>query len=43
MIWSVRSEYPGLSPEGLFQTADKFMYEDKAAYYKNSGIDRRCR
>ncbi len=28
---------------GLFQTADQLMYEDKAAYYKRSGIDRRRR
>ena len=38
-----RSEYKDLSPEGLFQTADKFMYEDKSAYYRQKGHDRRRR
>ena len=38
-----RSEFTDLTPEGLFQTADQLMYEDKAAYYKRSGIDRRRR
>ena len=38
-----RSEFTDMTPEGLFQTADKLMYEDKAAYYKRSGIDRRRR
>ncbi len=38
-----RSEYKDLTPEGLFQTADRFMYEDKAAYYKLKGHDRRHR
>ncbi len=37
------SEYQDLTPEGLFQTADKFMYEDKTAFYKQKGHDRRRR
>lgn len=38
-----RSDYKDLPPEGLFQTADKFMYEDKSAYYRQKGHDRRQR
>ena len=38
-----RAENSELSPEGLFQTADKFMYEDKSAYYRLKGHDRRHR
>ncbi len=38
-----RAEYKDLTPEGLYQIADKLMYEDKAAYYKLNGYDRRHR
>ena len=38
-----RSEFKDMSPEGLFQQADKAMYEDKSAYYKQKGHDRRRR
>ena len=38
-----RSEYEDLTPEGLYQKADKFMYEDKSAYYRAKGKDRRRR
>lgn len=37
------SEYENLTSEELFQTADKFMYEDKAAFYRQSGRERRHR
>lgn len=33
----------GLSAEALYRQADKLMYEDKSAYYKQSGRDRRQR
>ncbi|MBQ8967830.1 diguanylate cyclase [Ruminococcus sp.] len=38
-----RLEFRELSPEALFQKADKFMYEDKSAYYRQKGHDRRRR
>ena len=38
-----RSEYKDLPTEGLFQTADKFMYVDKSAFYRQKGHDRRRR
>lgn len=38
-----RTEYKALTPEGLYQAADKLMYEDKSAYYKLKGHDRRRR
>lgn len=38
-----RSEYKDLTLEGLYKTADKFMYEDKSAFYRQNGHDRRCR
>lgn len=41
--FACQSEYKGLPPEGLFQTADKFMYEDKTNYYNQNGHDRRRR
>ena len=37
------SEHKNLTLEGLFQAADKFMYEDKSAFYKQIGHDRRRR
>lgn len=37
------TEYKGLSPEALYQKADKAMYEDKSAYYRQKGHDRRHR
>lgn len=36
-------EYQNLTPEGIFQKADTFMYEDKAAFYQQAGHDRRHR
>jgi hypothetical protein len=36
-------EHPGLSAEKLVGAADKTMYAEKAAYYRNIGIDRRRR
>ncbi len=41
--YACRAEYRDLDPEGLLQKADKFMYEDKAAYYRQKGNDRRSR
>lgn len=38
-----QSEYSELTPEGLFRKADKFMYEDKSAFYRQKGHDRRSR
>mgnify|MGYP002625692570 CR=1 FL=1 len=38
-----RAENMDLTPEGLYQEADRYMYEDKSAYYKQSGHDRRSR
>lgn len=38
-----RSEYKELTPEGLYQKADKFMYEDKSAFYRQNRHDRRRR
>ena len=38
-----RSEYKDLPTEGLFQTADKFMYVDKSAFYRQKDHDRRRR
>ena len=38
-----RTQYGELTPEGLYQSADKLMYEDKSAYYKLKGHDRRRR
>ncbi len=38
-----RSEYKDLTPEGLYQAADKLMYQDKSAYYRQNGHDRRRR
>ena len=37
------SEYKDLTPEGLYHTADKLMYEDKSAFYRQKGHDRRQR
>lgn len=37
------AEYSDLTPEGLFQKADKLMYEDKSEFYKQNGHDRRRR
>ena len=36
-------EFPEESVFELAKTADKRMYEEKARYYKENGIDRRCR
>ncbi len=41
--FACRYEYKELPTEGLFRTADKFMYEDKSAYYRRRGHDRRRR
>ncbi|MBO6140519.1 MAG: GGDEF domain-containing protein [Ruminococcus sp.] len=38
-----KAENEGLSTEGLYQAADKLMYKDKAAYYRQKGLDRRRR
>lgn len=38
-----QSDYKDLDPDGLFRKADKFMYEDKTAYYSQKGHDRRHR
>ncbi|MBE6863038.1 MAG: diguanylate cyclase [Ruminococcus flavefaciens] len=38
-----RSDFPELTPEGLYQKADKFMYEDKSEFYRQKGHDRRHR
>ena len=35
------AEHPGLSAEKLVGVADRAMYAEKSAYYKNAGIDRR--
>lgn len=32
-----RADHSGMTPEELYREADKFMYEDKAAFYKESG------
>lgn len=39
--FSAACDNPGLSLRELAAVADKRMYEEKAAYYKNKGIDRR--
>lgn len=39
--WASRDEFPMDSIDDLLRTADKRMYEDNAAYYCRSGIDRR--
>lgn len=39
--WASRDEFPMDSIDDLLRTADKRIYEDKAAYYRRSGIDRR--
>ena len=36
-----KKEHEGLSTEGLYQAADKLMYQDKSAYYRQKGHDRR--
>jgi diguanylate cyclase (GGDEF)-like protein len=36
-------EHPGLSAEKLVGVADRAMYAEKAAYYRNTGVDRRRR
>ena len=41
--FALAAENPGLSAEKLVGEADKAMYEAKAAYYRQSGIDRRRR
>jgi diguanylate cyclase (GGDEF)-like protein len=38
-----RHDDPDLTPEGLYQKADKLMYEDKSAFYRQKGHDRRRR
>ena len=38
-----RSEFKDLDPEALYRAADKLMYEDKTAYYRIKGNDRRRR
>lgn len=38
-----RSEFSDMSAEELFQAADKAMYQDKSAYYRQKGHDRRRR
>ena len=38
-----QTEYKDMTPEGLYHVADKFMYEDKTAYYKMTGKERRRR
>lgn len=35
------AEHPGLSAEKLVGVADRAMYAEKSAYYRNAGIDRR--
>ena len=40
--YALASEYPELSPEKLIAQSDKAMYAAKAAYYRESGIDRRA-
>ena len=37
------SDYKELTLEGLYKTADKSMYEDKSAFYRQKGHDRRSR
>lgn len=37
------ADHKELTPEGLYQRADKLMYEDKSAFYKQNGHDRRKR
>lgn len=39
--YALASEHPELAPEKLIAQADKAMYEAKAAYYRQTGIDRR--
>ena len=39
--YALASKNKGLSAEKLVGVADKAMYEAKAAYYRNSGRDRR--
>lgn len=36
-----KSKLPGASVEDLAEIADKHMYEEKAQYYKEKGVDRR--
>ena len=36
-----RADFPELTPEGLYQQADKFMYDDKSEFYKEKSHDRR--
>ena len=35
------ADFPDLNLKGLAKKADNMMYEDKEAYYKKMGIDRR--
>lgn len=35
------ADFPNLNLKGLVKKADNMMYEDKEAYYKKMGIDRR--
>lgn len=39
--WASREEFPDASIDELLHKADKRMYADKAAYYRQAGIDRR--
>ena len=41
--YACRSESKELTAEGLLQRSDKIMYEDKAAFYRQKGHDRRRR
>ena len=38
-----RSDYKDLDPTALYREADRAMYEDKSAYYRQKGHDRRHR
>lgn len=39
--WACNSDYPELSFDELEQKADEIMYQNKANYYRESGMDRR--
>lgn len=41
--YACRSDNKELTAEGLLQRSDKIMYEDKAAFYRQKGHDRRRR
>ncbi len=41
--FACHADDPDLTPEELYRKADKFMYEDKSAFYRQKGHDRRQR